>query len=189
MRLRLTQAVGLVAIVVFGGILVSTLIKGPRDPDRLPSGVRLSDPPFAPGMKVAIPAPDLPGADVPVAAASPAPAPVAGVTPDHAGEPDYLNVGSQAARDEMYCAGVISAEFEARTNQHPDDMSKQIAAQIALDDAGAARLIADGLATTDNRAGFTLAYGEKARADRAAGTLRIPFETCMARAAALPKSN
>lgn len=195
MKLTSTQVVGLGAIVIFGGILVGTLMKGPRDPDMLPSGVRLSDLPPLPEMKVEIPAPDPSGLGT--ALTPPASAPGSGAaaasSPDatlsYPGQPDYLNVGSQAAKDDLYCAGVISAEFDALPEQHPEEMSKQIAAQIALDYAGAAKLIADGVATQDNSAGFTLAYGAKARADRAAGALRIPFATCMARAAALPKAN
>lgn len=185
MKLRPTQVVGLVAIVVFGGILVTTLLKGKRDPDLLPSGVRLSDLPSLPAPDPQFPPLDLSAPQPPAVSAN-------GASTNafsYPGAPDYLNLGSQDAKDDMYCAGVISAEFDARPDQHPDEMSKQIAAQTSLDDAGTEKLIAEGAATRETGAGFTLAYSAKAHADHAANALRIPFDACMARAAALPQRN
>ncbi len=186
MKLKPRQVVGLLAIVVFGGILVSTLLKGPRDPDLLPSGVRLSDLPSPSIPDIQMPPLELsnPTPVPPLDLSSPAPAGTG--TFDYPGQPDYLNVGSQAARYDMYCAGVISAEFDANGTQHPDEMSKQIDAMRALDQAGLAKLVGEGVATEQNGAGFTLAYAARAKTDHAAKTLRIPFAACMTRAATVP---
>lgn len=186
MKLKPAQIVGLIAIVVFGGILVSTLLKGPRDPDLLPSGVRLSDLPSSSVPDIQMPPLKLsPPAPVPPLDRS-SPAPAGSGTFDYPGQPDYLNVGSQAAKDDIYCSGVVSPEFDANPKQPPDDMSKQIEAMRALDQAGLRKLIGEGVATEQNGAGFTLAYAAKAKTDYAAKTLRIPFAACMTRAATVP---
>lgn len=104
----------------------------------------------------------------------------------NAPKPEDLTLkGSQAAKDDLYCAGVISAEFDHK-DQHPDEMSKQIAAMRALDEAGLAKLRAESVATDQSGAGFSLAFTAKANADYEAGKLRIPFPDCMKRAATVP---
>jgi hypothetical protein len=104
----------------------------------------------------------------------------------NAPKPEDLTLkGSQAARDDLYCAGVISAEFDHK-DQHPDEMSKQIAAMRALDEAGLAKLRAERVATEMSGAGFSLAFTAKANADYEAGKLRIPFPDCMKRSTTVP---
>lgn len=105
----------------------------------------------------------------------------------NAPKPEDLTLkGSQAAKDDLYCAGVISAEFDHKKDQHPDEMSKQIAAMRALDEAGLAKLRAEQVATADNGAGFSLAFTAKANADYEAGKLRVPFAECMKRSSTVP---
>jgi hypothetical protein len=105
----------------------------------------------------------------------------------NAPKPEDLTLkGSQAARDDLYCAGVISAEFDHRQDQHPDEMSKQIAAMRALDEAGLAKLRAEKVATVEDGAGYSLAFTAKANADYEAGKLRIPFAECMKRSTTVP---
>lgn len=191
MKLKATQWIGAAAIIVFGGGII---LRMTQPSEREVMEKRLASLPTISAPPVEIPMPDLsaiqpvPPLDLSAPAASSASTGASGSL-SYPGEPDYLNLGSQAAKDDMYCAGVISAEFDARPGQHPDEMSKQLAAQIALDDAGTAKLVAEGASTQDESAGFTLAYAAKAKADRSAGTLRIPFATCMTRAAALPKAH
>jgi hypothetical protein len=268
-KLRSTQWLGLGVIIVFGGRMVLMLLEGPRDPDVLPSGVRLSDlpspsdivsDPFVPPAeplkagsqeardmlycsgvisaesKAKPDAPmeeSLPRLTAALALANAGRAKLeaegavqgfgaisvdmawgekaasdyadgklavslsdcmkkAGALPPPPPDPsapppvDYTAQGSQAARDDLYCAGVISAEFDVRKDQHPDEMSKQIEAMRALDEAGLAKLRTEGVATQDNGATFSLAHDDKAKADRQAGKVRIPFETCMARATTVP---
>jgi hypothetical protein len=268
-KLTSTQWIGLTVVVLFGTRLIFMLLEGPRDPDMLPSGVRLSDLPRVPEMQIDPFAPadplavgsqeakdDLycagvvylervesadiatsdagknlnlylrlgdagrgkliaenPGSGTGAYATASAwsqkaradkatgyaipldkclaraealpPLPAAPALP----EPDYTAQGSQPAKDDLYCAGVISAEFDARDDQHPDEMSKQIAAMRTLDEAGLAKLRAEGVATENNGATYSLAFVAKAEADYAAKTLRIPFATCMERAAALKPAN
>jgi hypothetical protein len=268
-KLRSTQWLGLAAILVFGGRLIFMLLEGPRDPDVLPSGVRISDlptpsdaisDPFAPPAKPlevgsqeardmlycsgVISAeskakPDAPmeeslprftaalalanagrakleaegavkgfgaisvdtawgdkaGADYKdgkLAIPLPACMKIADALPPPPPDPnapppvDHTAQGSQAARDDLYCAGVISTEFDARKDQHPDEMSKQIAAMRALDEAGLAKLRSEGVANKDNGATFSLAHVDKAKVDHQAGKPRIAFDACMARAATVP---
>src|SRR5690348_15603762 len=77
MKISRTQWLGLAVVIVFGGRMIMMLMEK-KDPDVLPSGVRLSDLPKLPEM----PMPDL----------NPVPA-----------EP--LRVGSQEAKDLLYCSG------------------------------------------------------------------------------------
>jgi hypothetical protein len=99
---------------------------------------------------------------------------------------DYFAKGSQAAKDDLYCSGVLSAEFGVRINDsHPDKASLLLRDHQALDRAGLDKLIAEGETTEQASAGFSLAYGDKAETDYVANTLRISVADCTARAAAL----
>jgi hypothetical protein len=98
---------------------------------------------------------------------------------------DYYNLGSQAAKDDLYCAGVLRAEFDAiKADAHPDRMSILLRDGLALDEAGLAKLKAEK-AIDNAGAGASLAWTDKAAKDHAAGALRIPVATCTQRAAAL----
>jgi hypothetical protein len=98
---------------------------------------------------------------------------------------DWYNTGSQAAKDDLYCAGVLGAEFEAtKADLHPDKMSILIRDGQALDEAGIAKLQAEK-AIDNSGAGAVLAWADKAAKDYAANTLRISVADCTRRAAAL----
>ncbi|MEP7211229.1 MAG: hypothetical protein ABI740_10365, partial [Alphaproteobacteria bacterium] len=123
MRLRPTQIVGLCAIVVFGGILVYTLTKPKRDPYNLPGGVSLRDLPRPATLDIpVIPMPTI----TPVTPPQPlmpmdGSASVAPATPEPVVPPaDPFAVGSQEAKDDLYCAGVMTAANQAEANKTKD---------------------------------------------------------------------
>ena len=161
MKLRPAQVVGLVALVVFGGYLAIRLLQDARDPDLLPSGVRLSDLPAPSG-----PAPQRPPMELSTSTSV-----------------DTLTVGSDTAKDDLYCSGVI---FAVHRSNPEDELSEEAQARrnavIALAEAGVTRLKIDGAATDATAASFADAHSEKAAEDFAAGKTRISFEECMARA-------
>lgn len=158
MKLRPIQIVGLTAILVFGGILVSTLLKGPRDPDLLPSGVRISD---------------LPTVSAPAIDTTPLPA-------------DPLAVGSQEAKDDLYCSGVVFAKQLDATSTPAEQAERERNAYSALAESGRRKLVSEGAATADGAVATGNAWAERAREDYKAGAPRLSFDACMARAAALP---
>ena len=157
-KLRRTQWLGLAVIIVFGGRLAFMLTEK-KDPDLLPSGIRISDLPKPPEM----PMPDL----------NPVPA-----------EP--LKVGSQEARDILYCSGVISAESKAKPDAPMEESLPRLTAALALANAGRRKLEAEGAVQGFGAIAVDTAWGEKAAADYTAGKLAIPLSDCMKTAAALP---
>jgi hypothetical protein len=183
MKLKPTQIIGLVAIVVFGGILVTTLLRPKPDPYSLPNGMPFSSLPSPTAPDFEIPIPDLqytippaPGGDARPAVSAPA-APVV----------IYTAIGSQDARDDLYCDAALNAEFDkvVRTG-HPDASAALLREASQLRGAGLAKLKAEGASAGDDWAFFTSAYSDLATADHAAGRLRIAVAACKARAAALP---
>lgn len=182
MKLKPRQLIGLAAILVFGGILIVTLVR-PNEREimeqRLASLPSLSAPTDLP----ALPPASLPSLSMPAT-------PTAGA--DTSGKAlwelsgiDYYALGSQAAKDDLYCAGVLGAEFEAtKADAHPDRMSILIRDGRALDEAGLARLRAEK-AVDNTGSGASLAWADKATKDYAANTLRISVADCTKRAAAL----
>ena len=186
MKLQPRQLIGLFAIVVFGGGMIW---RATQPSEREIMEKRLASLPSFEAPPMQMPALDL----TPITPVAPLDlnAPASGAASDTpvwmiGDHPDYFNVGSQAAKDDMYCSGVLSAEFSVRINDsHPDKASLLLRDHEALDKAGIARLIAEGITTEDAAAGFTLAYADKAEKDYAANTLRIPVADCTARAAVL----
>lgn len=180
MKLKPRQVIGLAAIVVFGGITVMTLT---RPSEREVVEQRLSS---LPSVSVPTEIPALPPVTMPSLTA---PTSSAGDANDKAiwelSGVDYYDLGSQAAKDDLYCAGVLRAEFDAiKADAHPDRMSILLRDGLALDEAGLAKLKAEK-AVDDAGAGASLAWADKASKDHAAGVLRIPVATCTQRAAAL----
>jgi hypothetical protein len=158
MKLKPTQWLGLAAIIVFGGILVWTLLPKP-----------------APAIEAApMPAPEQPAQSEPAPVAPPA---------------DPLAVGSQEAKDDLYCSGLIFAIH--RANAH-DSLSaaadKRRADVIKLAGAGVAKLKAEGVASDATTGAIADAHSEKAMDDLDKASLRVPYETCVARADALPNA-
>lgn len=196
MKLKPTQIVGLIAIIVFGGGMIFRMT---QPSEREVMAQRIASLPTISAPTVEFPMPDLSGINTPVitppsalGAAAPG-APAAAFTVP--GEPDYLAIGSQAARDDLYCSGVLGAEFDAKIavpfdpkkpETDPDNIVPLMDMQKKLDTAGIAKLKAEGLTDGGNWANFTLPHGDKAEADYKARTLRIPVATCVARAAPLP---
>jgi hypothetical protein len=152
------QFIGLAAIIVFGGILVFNFTKPKRDPMVLPSGVDLRDLP-SPG----------------------------GATPQpeqmtvHIAE-DPLTIGSDDAKDDLYCSGIIFTAHKATGDIASPAAQSRRDAVIALADAGVAKLIAEGAATKDTTASVADAQANLAETDSKAATPRISLADCTARA-------
>jgi hypothetical protein len=161
-KLQPTQIVGLIAVLGFGGYLVVRIMQGQQDPDVLPSGVRISDLPSP-----SVPEPALP----PLELSTTLPA-------------DLLNAGSQDARDDLYCSGLIYAEHLAKPGG-AEQTQKQLNAILSLAQAGTGKLKAEGAATDATTAAIADAHTDKAAADYAARTPRIALDACLTRAAAL----
>lgn len=187
MKLNSRQLIGLAAIVVFGGGMILRLTQ-PSEREimekRLASLPRIE----APTLPLEFPRVDIPS----VAPVAPLGALNSGGDPTDARKIyelsgiDHFAGGSQAAKDDLYCSGVLSAEFSERIkDSHPDKASILLRDNQALDRAGLDKLIAEGVTTEEASAGYTLAYADKAGEDYAAGKLRITVADCTARAAAL----
>lgn len=184
MKLTGTQIVGLVAIVVFGGGMILRLTQ--------PSEREIIERRIASLPRIQTPTPEFPPLDLPAMPSVTPPAialdsatPSVSSTPP--AEKDYLAIGSQAAKDDFYCSGVLGAEFDARIKtDHPDKVAPLLDMQKKLDTAGVEKLKADKVSDGGDWAYFTNAYRDRASADYAAKTLRMPVETCVARAAPLP---
>jgi hypothetical protein len=179
-RLKPRQVIGLVAIVVFGGIMAMSL---PQPGEREIMEQHLAS---MPSISVPTDIPALPPVNLPSLTASTS---ATGKADEKAiwelSGVDYDNLGSQAAKDDLYCAGVLRAEFEAiKADAHPDRMSILLRDGQALDEAGIARLKSEK-AIEDAGSGASVAWGDKAAKDHAADALRIPVAACTQRAAAL----
>jgi hypothetical protein len=192
LKLKPRQIIGLAAIVVFGGMMIFRLTQ--------PSEREIMEKRLASLPSFTVPASELPPLqlDVPTVTVPTITAPDTVLRTDAGASStdtrriyeltgvDYFANGSQAAKDDLYCSGVLSAEFSVRINDsHPDLASIILRDHRALDEAGIAKLIAEGITTQEASAGYSLAYGDKAETDYKAGALRIPVAACTARAAAL----
>lgn len=184
MKLKPTQILGAVAIVVFGGGMAWRMTQ--------PSEREIMEKRIASLPRIDVPAPEFPMPDLSstnvtvTAPTSVLGADVSTTTPS-APEKDYTLLGSQDARDDLYCGGVVSAEFDAKIKtDHPDKVAPLIDMQKNLESAGIKKLRAEGVSKDNDWAFFTNAFVEKAKADYAAGALRIPVAACVARAAPLP---
>lgn len=183
MKLKRTQIVGLIAIIVFGGGMIFRMTQ-PSEREimeqRLASLPRISVP------EVEFPMPDLSSINTTVTAPTSVLGTGAPATPAEP-EIDYTARGSQEAKDDLYCSGVLSAEFDVKIKtDHPDKVVPLMDMQKKLDSAGIARLRTEGISKGEDWPYYTLAFGEKAEADYAANALRIPVATCVERASKLP---
>ena len=179
-RLKPRQLIGLVAIVVFGGIMLMSLTQ-PGEREIMQQ--RLAG---MPSISVPTEIPALPPVNLPsFTASTSATGGAGGKAISELSGVDYDNLGSQAAKDDLYCAGVLRAEFEAiKADAHPDRISILLRDGQALDAAGIARLKSEK-AIEDAGAGASVAWGGKAAKDHAANALRIPVAACTQRATAL----
>lgn len=103
---------------------------------------------------------------------------------------DPLAVGSQDAKDDLYCAGVIFAENPSPPNAlNPTDEAVLRKAQmlgIALAESGINKLVIEKAAHATHGALISDAYASQAAKDMKAGKPRISLDDCNARAKALP---
>jgi len=196
MKLRPTQLVGLGAIILFGGGMILRMMQ--------PSEREIMEQRLASLPRVEVPVPEfsMPDLSAGSTTVTPPSAPngdagsgTSASTLSIPGEPDYLAIGSQAAKDDLYCSGVLGAEFDVRIavkfdpkkpETDPDNIVPLMDMQKKLDTAGIAKLKAEGHTDGSNWANFTLPYGDKAEADYKANALRIPVATCVERASTLP---
>ena len=179
MKLKPTQIVGLIAIVVFGGGMVFRMTQ--------PSEREIMEQRLAALPRVEIPAPEFPMPDlssINTTVTPPTSVLGSGTTPAPAvPETDYTVLGSQDARDDLYCAGVLSAEFDVKIKtDHPDKVVPLIEMQKSLDSAGIKKLRAEGNRTpyyifstrsAAARADETKALGGNGTTSNAADLLRL----------------
>lgn len=122
------------------------------------------------------------------APAPPTPLPPPDVPPPPPEHP--LDIGSQDAKDDLYCAGVIYAAYPTPDSAlNPTDQAVLEKNQMlgeALAFAGIGKLIDQKVAHATHSAFISNAYADKAEADIQAKKERISLEKCMARAKALP---
>ena len=105
--------------------------------------------------------------------------------------PNPLEIGSQGAKDDLYCSGVI---FD-RYGPTPDALSpteeairmRNESMGMIIAQHGADKLMAEGVARVTQLGEISDAYGDKTAKDIRAGKPRIALETCMKRAEALPQ--
>lgn len=188
MKLKPRQMVGLVVIVVFGGGMIFRLTQ--------PSEREIMERRLASLPRVTAPDMDFPTLDLPSTTTTLPPNPTLDAASSATaalsipGEPDYLTLGSQEAKDDLYCSAVLGQEFDVKIKtDHPDKVTPLLDAQNRLDSAGIAKLKAEGATDGANWAAFTLRYDDKAKHDYQANALRIPVAACVERASKLPPGN
>jgi hypothetical protein len=197
MNLKPRQWLGLAAIIVFGGGMIFRLTQ-PSEREIMEQ--RLASLPRIEVPAVEFPMPDLSGINTPITPPPSllepgAPVPDAPVILPPDDNTSWLTIGSQAAKDDFYCSGILGAEFDVRIalkydpkkpETHPDAAVPLMDMQKKLDTAGVEKLKAEKLSDGSDWAFFTNTWGEKAEADYKAGALRIPVATCIERAKPLP---
>ncbi|HEX5008696.1 MAG TPA: hypothetical protein VFV70_16400 [Hyphomonadaceae bacterium] len=103
---------------------------------------------------------------------------------------DPLAVGSQDAKDDLYCAGIIYAANPSPPGAlNPTDeaiLRKAQALGIVLGESGINKLVIQKAAHATHGALIADAYALQAARDLAAGKPRISLDDCYARAKALP---
>jgi hypothetical protein len=123
------------------------------------------------------------------ASAAPAPPAEAPITPPPP-PTNPLEVGSQDARDDLYCSAVIYAENPSPPNAlNPIDeaiLRKAQAFGFIIGESGINKLVVEKAVHATHGALVADAYSEQVAKDMAAGKLRISLDDCNARAKALP---
>lgn len=104
--------------------------------------------------------------------------------------PDLLAIGSQDARDDLYCSAVIyEANPDVSDALAPVDEALLRKAQMLgfiVGESGINRLIAEGAAHATHARAIADAYAAQIEKDVRAGTTRISLEDCNQRAQAVP---
>jgi hypothetical protein len=102
-----------------------------------------------------------------------------------------LNLGSQEAKDDLYCSGVIFFRYGPTSDAlSPTEEAIRMRNEgmgMIIAQHGADKLMAEGVARVTQLGDISDAYGDKTAKDIRAGKPRIALETCMKRAEALPK--
>lgn len=186
MNLKPRQWLGLGAIVVFGGGMIFRLTQ-PSEREimeqRLASLPRVE----IPSAALEFPTPELRSITVPELPSLSLDNPGASTPPPSVLPPDYALMGSQAARDDLYCAGILRAHFKPTLDSgNIDKASAILEYSRMLAGAGVEKLRADGFAKDIGWVDFDTAHDEKAKADYAANTPRLSTTVCEARGKALP---
>lgn len=182
MKLKPRQIIGLGTIVVFGGIMVFRLTQ-PSEREIMEQ--RLAALPRMETPDIEFPIPDLQYTAPPALGSDSLPA----LSTPSAPAIDYTALGSQAARDDLYCGSVLAMEFDVKVEDPdtgPDAAVKLLNQSQALKGAGLARLKAEGASTGDDWAFFTSVYDDLAQSEHGLKPYRIPAATCATRADALP---
>jgi hypothetical protein len=180
MKLKPRQIFGLGAIVVFGSIMLFRLTQ-PSEREIMEQ--RLAALPRMETPDIEFPMPDLQYTAPPSSGSGALPALATPAAP----AVNYTSVGSQDARDDLYCDAALNAEFDKVVSTgDPDASSALLKESGRLRGAGLAKLRTEGASDGDDWAFFTSAYRDLATPDHAAGKLRIAVAACKARAAALP---
>ena len=185
MELKPRQIIGLGAIVVFGSILVLRLTT-PSEKEKMDRVLASLPPVTVPQSAFELPLPDvsipkippLPDLDLPAATTTP-------VEPEVT--VNYAALGSQAAKDDLYCAGLLEAHFPVLLEK--EGVTKagvNIEHSRMLAGAGVEKLRAQGLAKDIDWVAYANAHGDLALADYTANKPRLSLATCEARGAALP---
>ena len=103
---------------------------------------------------------------------------------------DPLAVGTQEAKDDLYCAGLIFADNPSPPSAlNPTDeavLRKAQALGIVLAESGINRLVTEKAAHATHGALISDAYASLAAKDLKAGKPRISLDDCVARAKAMP---
>jgi hypothetical protein len=132
------------------------------------------------------PAADGAAAEATAPPAAPAEAPITPPPPPA----DPLAVGSQDAKDDLYCAGIIFAANPSPPNAlNPTDeavLRKAQAFGIVLAESGINKLVAEKAVHATHSAFVSDAYAQQAAKDLEAGKPRISLDDCNARAKAVP---
>lgn len=183
MKLKPRQIIGLGAIVVFGAILVLRLTQ-PSEKERMQRVMDSLPSVTVPQSALEFPLPSITVPDVP-----PMPDLTLPATTPLAEEPttDYAALGSQAAKDDLYCAGILEAHFPVLLEKEGvNKASVNLEHRRMLAGAGVEKLRAQGLAGDIDWVAYANAHSALALADYTANKPRIPLATCEARGAALP---
>jgi hypothetical protein len=188
MKLNSRQIFGLGAIVIFGGMMIFRLTQ-PSEREIMERRLASLPTITAPQGPVEIPMPDLPTIPAPVppvlALDDPGAAAIVPLPPED--KPDYAAMGSQAAKDDLYCGGILRAHFSPVLKSGGVDKAGEILElSRLLAGAGVEKLRADGLALGIDWVSFDNAHDAKASADYAAGAPRLSIAACEARGKALP---
>ena len=157
----------------FGGLLLATMLAGCGSQQR-----------------------DASSAMTQVASAQPAPpatqsAEVPGLPPGAPPLPsDLLAVGSQQARDELYCSALIYAEnpdvSDALAPVDEAQLRKRQALGFIIGEAGINRIVSEKAAHATHARALADAYAAQVAKDLKAGAPRISLEDCNTRARAIP---